>query len=426
MEGDIYYTEIEGLCLLQKWAAYNGDDSYVIPYATPRPANVVYHGSKKFDYGHYGVHLGQEDRLVFLGDKRSKIKAIFIDCREKSKSFKSRFSLDIEPSSKWMLCIPPGVAHTFYGLENINTINHYNLYLPKPKDRVEDNTIWDMDGDIINIPIGISDDDVPRLKPNPCPASDLYYQIVSAQQSKALQHNDFMHAETEKINFDDGTNALISFREPVKTSEVEKRANSKVMGLKWEEHLVLLTGEDSGIVPLLDPHPFYIVDHGSNEYTHDAYGIHLHQQDKLTFLGEKSKNIVLHVVDCRKDSPTLHMRETLEFCPSPLHYLVIPPGVAHSFEGLEDIFTINRPAVYVQDWQSYDSGNDVIDWPLTKDYYPVLEVSTKEAPQEFYNEQVVVQKDMMSRSSVSTPIVLMTKDDSGSDVKVSLRKLVNS
>jgi dTDP-4-dehydrorhamnose 3,5-epimerase-like enzyme len=424
MDSDIHFAEIEGLCLLSNWFAHNGGESYVIPFATTHPVNLVYHGAGKFDYGHYGIHLGQEDRLVFLGDKRKKVTAMFIDCRTNSNTFKSRFILEIEPSSKKMLCIPPGIAHTFEGLENINTINHYSLYLPKPEDWLEDNTRWDMDGDIINIATDILDDDIPKLTPNSCPASDLFYQIVSAQQRNALQNNHFMHAETESVDFDDGSSALISFREPSKAQQTQKMPQSTIAGLKWQQHLALQTGESSGIVPMLDPHAFYIVDHGSDKYTHDAYGIHLHQQDRLTFLGDENKKIILNLVDCRKGSSTLHTKESLEFSPSPLHYLIIPSGVAHSFEGLEDVYTINRPAVFSQDWQSYDSGNDVIDWPLDNENYPVLHVSTQEVPQEFYNNQVVVQKDLMSKPIEATPIVLMTKDRSGNEVKVSLRKRV--
>ena len=422
MDNDIYFAEIEGLCLLSNWFAYNGGDSFVIPFATTHPVNLVYHGSGKFDYGHYGIHLGQEDRLVFLGNKSNTVTAMFIDCRVNSRTFKSRFILEIEPSSKRMLCIPPGIAHTFEGLENINTINHYNLYLPKPEDWLEDKTRWDMDGDIINIPTDINDDDIPELIPNSCPASDLFYQIISAQQRNALQNNHFMHAETENVDFDDGSSALISFREPSKSQQTEKMPQSAIQGLQWQAHLALQTGTASGIVPMLDPHAFYIVDHGGDNYTHDAYGIHLHQQDRLTFVGDVNKKIILNLVDCRKGSATLHAKERLEFSPSPLHYLIIPPGVAHSFEALEEVFTINRPAVFSKDWQSYDSGNDVIDWPLSNEDYPVFEVTDEEVPQEFYNNQVVVQKDLMSKPVEATPIVLMTKDASGKEIKVSLRK----
>jgi hypothetical protein len=38
---------------------------------------------------------------------------------------------------------------------------------------------------------------------------------------------------------------------------------------------------------------------------------------------------------------------------SPLRYLLIPNGVAHRLDGLEKVFTINRPVVFVNEEQDY-------------------------------------------------------------------------
>ena len=130
----------------------------------------------------------------------------------------------------------------------------------------------------------------------------------------------------------------------------------------------------------------YIVDHGSKDYAHDAFGIHIGQEDHLTFLGSSDKIIKLDLVDCRKGSKTLHQKDSIEFSPDPRRCLIIPNGVAHCFSGLENVYTINRPAVCVDNWQAYDSANDVIDWPITNTTYPVLDVTNKYVPQEFYNK----------------------------------------
>lgn len=112
--------------------------------------------------------------------------------------------------------------------------------------------------------------------------------------------------------------------------------------------------------------------------------------------------------------------------PDPLKYLVIPNGVAHAFEGLERIYTINRPRILVADVRDYRPGNDVIDWPLDRTDYPVLSVSTQEASSEFYEAQVSSQRELMTAPPMhATPMVLVTTDDEGRPVRVALRKRVD-
>lgn len=418
-------NEIDGLRFEKRWRADNGEDSYVVPYATVRPTNIVYHGESKFDYGHYGVHLGQEDRLTFLGCSHSKIRALFLDCRVYSKTRGCKIEVEFGPSSARTLCIPPGVAHTFLGLENVFTINDYNIYLPPPENWVDGNTEWDLDSDIINIPVDIDPDVAPSFVPNKEKASNLLYRLVAEQQRRALSDVKYRHAETETVRFMDGSQATLSFREPFMDENVDLRLpdDCKIPGVSWKQHFYLSTGKESGIVPLLDPYPMYVVDHGGVEYSHDAFGIHIGQEDRLTFLGRYHQKIKLVLLDCRRGSPTLHNRHTIEFYPDPRRYLIIPNGVAHAFMGLENVFTVNRPAVLVKDWRSYDSSNDVIDWPLTKRPYPVVDVHAEYAPQEFYNAQALAQSKILSSDEKSTPIVLTAKDsESGKDIRISMQK----
>jgi len=46
----------------------------------------------------------------------------------------------------------------------------------------------------------------------------------------------FVHAETENIEFDDGTNALISFREPVDKKIVALKRMSNIASLEWKNN----------------------------------------------------------------------------------------------------------------------------------------------------------------------------------------------
>src|SRR4051794_4245415 len=105
--------QIKGLRWEARFRLDNGDNSYVVPFPTLNPVNIVYHGAQKFEYGHYGIHLGQEDRLTFMGDSHKSIQAFFIDCREKSLTRGQRIVTQFTPSTARTLCIPAGVAHSF-------------------------------------------------------------------------------------------------------------------------------------------------------------------------------------------------------------------------------------------------------------------------------------------------------------------------
>ena len=116
----------------------NGTDSFVVPFPSTRPVNLVFHGEEPFEYGHYGIHLGQEDQLTFLGNSDQEITAYFIDCRDSSSTLHQRFVTQLTPNSGRRLCIPPGVAHAFDGLEgNVRAVVRVTgLIVPLPHSRL--------------------------------------------------------------------------------------------------------------------------------------------------------------------------------------------------------------------------------------------------------------------------------------------------
>jgi hypothetical protein len=133
-------------------------------------------------------------------------------------------------------------------------------------------------------------------------------------------------------------------------------------------------------------------------------------------------------MDCRKGSPTLGREVIHEFEPSPLRMLVIPPGVAHAFEGLGRIFTINRPLRRGGDPELFEPGNDVIDWPLEKRPAPAFQVKGGSFPFSYYARLAQIQRDYIAsrEGSLSTPSVLLVDDGSGKQVKVALRRVTGS
>jgi dTDP-4-dehydrorhamnose 3,5-epimerase-like enzyme len=408
-------SHIKGLKWEKRWRANNGGEStWVIPFPTTKPANIVFHSSKHFDYGQYGIHIGQEDRLTFLGNSTLQIFASFIDCRKNSDTFGERFSLHFFPSSEKTLIIPPGVAHSFNGLENIFTINSYEIFLPNPEELYNNSHDWNLTSDILNIPIDIHNSDLPKIIPNKMLSSNRFYNILRDQQIENISKINYLHPVSYRFK-ENGILKKITIKEKIKqidnSLETWEPINN-IFGIGWMKHFNIITGDESGIVPLLDESPFYIVDHGEIHYSHDSYGIHLGQEDRLTFLGNKDQLVELALVDCREGSPTLHNKVIIHFNPSPLKYLIIPPGVAHAFKNLENVYTINRARILLDGKREYFPRNDIIDWPLNNEEYPVLKTNKIVADSAYYSIQAMEQENFINtnHSYYETPVSHLYQD----------------
>jgi dTDP-4-dehydrorhamnose 3,5-epimerase-like enzyme len=417
---------IKGLHWRSRWRMNNGQpDSFVVPFPTNYSANLVYHGHTEFDYGHYGIHLGQEDRLTFLGPQAKTIRADFIDCRDGSPTLHTRFSMEFAPGSARTLYIPPGVAHTFYGLEAVHTINEYGLFLPDPELWASRQSAWQPGNDIVNIPLDIRDEDLPTFQANAHPASSEFYAVMAGRQKQAIPKltTEFPMAQDMVV---DGKSVRVALKARLKVSETipEWEPVGEIAGVGWQRHLNVVTGEHSGIVPIPGPQVFYVVDHGELTYAHDSYGIHLGQQDRLTFVGPADHEVTVNMLDCRAGSPTLHRTMSHVFRPSPRRFLVIPPGVAHGFVGLEKVYTINRPGAFTKADGSYKPGTDVIDWPMDRTPLPVLTPYPRPAEDSFYHRQAAAQIQLsMEKVTHDTPKVqIVTDPKTGKQHRVVLRR----
>jgi dTDP-4-dehydrorhamnose 3,5-epimerase-like enzyme len=416
---------ILGLEWRHNWHINNGQDSFVIPFASLRPINLVFHGEEEFNYGHYGIHLGQADFLTFLGSKDHVITGYFIDCRRGSPTLHQKVKMQWHPTSDLSLYIPNGVAHAFDGLEKIFTLNNYRLFLPDPERWASGDTEWNIESDVINLPMGILDKDLPTLDANEHEASEVFYQLIAERQRTSISKLEHEYPFTEDVTLENGKTVRLMLHKQRSSNDLipEWEPIEGIKGAGWSRHLVVWSSDHSGFVPLLDPAPFYVVDHGENAYSHDAYGIHLGQEDRLTFLGSESHMIRLTMIDCRQNSETLHNKVCVEFSPSSLRYLVIPNGVAHRFEGLEKVFTVNRPKIFVTNEDDYEPSNDVIDWSVERQDFPKLEIHEIPASPSFYMKQVYAQSKLMELPpEYATPMVFLTQDSEGNAVKVALRK----
>lgn len=416
---------IDGLRWRRNWRLPNGGRSYVVPFPTRRSFNIVFHGSARFAYGHFGVHLGQEDRLTFLGSPNQQITASFVDLRQDSATRGARLTVCFAPTSEFELRIPPGVAHDFEGLENIDTINNYAVFLPDPDDWTAGKSSWRMDSDIVNVTKDEAQSgSAPFFQTNVLEASDTFYRLLAERQTTRMEGLSHAHPYTIDVSDGSGVRRTVKISEQARQSATAgSEAIDPIAGLMWTNHAFVETGDASGIRPLGNRRPYYLVDHGIEPYAHDAFGIHLGQDDHLTFMGRADADVMVEFVDCRRGSATLHQRVELRFAPSAVRTLVIPRGVAHRFAGLENVTTLNQGIAYLDDDGDYQPGNDVIDWPLSRDHFPVLTVNSTLAGDGFYDALVEGQRRLRaSGHAAPTPIVLMVPDAQGNQVRVAIRR----
>ncbi|MFI6644738.1 hypothetical protein [Streptomyces sp. NPDC050504] len=326
-----------------------GNSSCAAYFPGPRPAALVFHGEREFSYGHYGIHLGQADVLTFMGPAQQRITGTFIDCRAGSPTAGTLERREFTPSVRRALRIPPGVAHTFEGLEHVHTLNTYELYLPEPEEWVHGELQWRPDADIINVPFGVKRDELPYFTPNPHPAGALWYEIVAARQREMIPRLAHAYPLTRELRFDDGDVRRIEFRRRLDRVQAAGgdgwQPVEGIDGVGWGSHPVVRSGPHSGLSALLDPEPMYVADHSANAPEHRAHRVHLGQEDRLTFLGPSHHRVTAHLLDTRPDSPTYGIETTHVFGPDPERYLLLPPGVGHFFEHPEPVHTVNRPHV---------------------------------------------------------------------------------
>ena len=109
------------------------------------------------------------------------------------------------------------------------------------------------------------------------------------------------------------------------------------------------------------------VTHGP-EFEYSTSGIHVGQTDRLTFFGSPTRTIFGHFVDCREGSATLHKQLSIGFSPSSRRKLIIPRGVAHTFDGLAGIVTRDEPV-----WFSSERNPH---WNVTNDLVSILRTET--------------------------------------------------
>lgn len=421
---------IEGLHWETMASVGNGNESRVVPMPTTDLVHIVFHGDTAFAHGRYGLHRGLEDHLTFLGSSRQRARGFFVDCREDSPTLHRKVSIEFTPDAARTLVIPCGVGHGFEGLEGVYTLNAFRAYLPPPQVLMTDRNPWATGTDILNFAYDTPDAELPVVEVNRHRASETFYELLSDMQRATLGSIDYEFPHTEDLVEPDGRKHTLLIRKKLspKQQVPEWEPIPGIDGLGWKRHLLVWSSDVAGYAALTDIGPIQLIGHGETSYRTDAYGIHLEWEDRLTFVGPPSQRAIIRFIDCRRGSPTEGREVEHEFTPSALRMLIIPPGVAHAFEGLEHIWTINRPSRRCGDPDRYEPGNDVIDWPLAKRPAPRFAMPAQtEFPLPYYRALVQAQREYLAlQERVSTPAVLLVQDADGSTRRVALRRIADA
>jgi hypothetical protein len=187
---------------------------------------------------------------------------------------------------------------------------------------------------------------------------------------------------------------------------------SCIPGLFWKRNDFYKTTALSRIIlPSPGQSLFTVVFHAEDfsESSHggyEFYGCHLGQDDVLTFLAHDDRVMTGHFVDCRKDSPTLHKSCSLSFKSNSDRSLVIGRGIAHIFDNLMGMTTINQMRMHF-DIRNPDfiPGSDVINilrgTPV--DQFPALRVNRFRSPRWLCHLMVKQQRIEIRRSGGNYP-----------------------
>ena len=162
-----------------------------------------------------------------------------------------------------------------------------------------------------------------------------------------------------------------------------------IEGLRFEENVCRAIDEGAGwfsskVASSPGPMVSDFVTHGE-EFEYSTLGIHIGQDDRLTFFGDDSRQITGEFVDCREGSPTLHERVTATFAASPRRRLVIPRGVAHTFDNLQGIVTRDEPVWHASDDNPHwNVNNDLVSILREAPEFPVVTVNEHRMPDELH------------------------------------------
>jgi dTDP-4-dehydrorhamnose 3,5-epimerase-like enzyme len=285
-----------------------------------------------FKYGHYGIHVGQIDRLTFFGSPDQVIVGRFVDCRRDSPTLHKTECFKFNPNPKRKLIIERGIAHTFENLGHVVTRDEPIWYV------AEKNPDYNLANDVINFPLNSKESEYPVVTPNNLPIPAQCYQFTLARQQETFRTTVPSYPTRLKVNLD-GIERYVVVTPHIKHSKVPSSSveATLVPGVEWRSTCYAASGTESYYLVNNPDTNFMQMLHFDTSIPSDDYSIQLLHRGILTFFGIPEKHIQATLIDCRSNSPVYHRIITLNFRPDPTRCLHIPVGVAYHFSKLECI-----------------------------------------------------------------------------------------
>ncbi len=177
----VIMLSLDGLEFRKNYLVQSGTNSYyVIENPSGGVTDILYY-DQEYDDPWLGVHVGQVDRLTFFGADTTRIRAVFVDCREGSSTLHKKIEVIFSPDPCVHLIIPSGVAHAFSGMQHVTVRVESLWFMPDGE-----NQDYDMSNDSIAFHIDESRS-WPTIKANTLPVPDAVLKYVVAEQRKAVE-----------------------------------------------------------------------------------------------------------------------------------------------------------------------------------------------------------------------------------------------
>jgi hypothetical protein len=310
-------TPIDGLFWESNSVSVAADGAFAIVSDSPGPhvADLVTH-EPNFTYHHYGIHVGQIDRLTFFGDERRTIRGDFIDCRRGSPTTRLRHTMLFAPSHAKKLVIACGIAHTFSDIEHVVTRD-------EPIWRLTDhNPAYNLGNDVLNFPIGAGDDDIPLVTPNQLPIPDFCYRFVLDHQHAAYREQTPIYGMRYRVTLDGEERFVIVKLRKHQNERPQNRILTDDAGVFWSASYFASSGSSS----------YYLVESyavASRRFLSPTSGtgtasdwMPLRDDAFLTFIGDPAVQVTVEVAH----QGTTRPRFSETFSPDPLRGLCVAGG----------------------------------------------------------------------------------------------------
>ncbi|WP_180919761.1 dTDP-4-dehydrorhamnose 3,5-epimerase family protein [Vibrio parahaemolyticus] len=308
----------------------------------PLISDFVTHG-REFEYSTFGIHVGQVDRLTFLGNQKQEIIGHFVDCRENSPTLHQKVSCKFSASPNRKLIIPRGVAHTFDNLAGIVTRDEPIWYSS------ESNTHWNVNNDLISILRTESNFPIVKINEHLLP-DELHVYLTRLSQAVLDEPKPYSTRFNLEVG---GEETYVMFQE--NSWDNEGRALSPLLeafvhtGLFISRSKYAITGKaswtvvpntGSGVADVLLLNTFL-------EGTNISLFVHRRTRKSYTFLTNEGQKLIVDILDLRPESESFGKRESFETVCDPRICFTIEPGVAYCFRVENDTYVRTESEVFV-------------------------------------------------------------------------------